>query len=88
MKPSDFTVFPSDSIFHNTETEDIALNIMAILARTGDTFRNLGWDEYKAERQVDGHFTENERGYFDNVIGYCVSSDTAVRFSPMWAGVR
>lgn len=50
MKPSNFIAFPIESVFHNYEIEAVARNIMVILARTGDTFRSLEWDEYKAER--------------------------------------
>ena len=87
MNPSDFTVFPTDSVKQNHQTEQIAINIMVILKRTGDTFRPLDWEEYKKERLEDGHFTESERGYFDKVIDYCVTPETAKLFSPEWAGV-
>lgn len=85
MKPSNFTSFPNDSVLHNYELEEVALNIMIILSRTGDTFRTLTWWEYRAERQVDGHFTEGEHDYFDKVIAYCHSQETAALFSSVWA---
>lgn len=88
MKPSDFKTFPSNSIFHNYKSEEVARNVMIILSRTGDTFRFLDRDEYKAERQADGHFTESERGYYDKVIAYCHSQETAALFSPVWAGAE
>ena len=87
MNPSNFTIFPSDSVLRNYESEKIAHNIMVILARTGNTFRDLTWWEYRAERQADGHFTESERIYFDRVIGYCHSQETAILFSSVWAEV-
>lgn len=87
MKPSDFRTFPNDSNLHNYESEEVARNIMVILARTGNTFRSLDWDEYKEERQADGHFTEGEREYFDKVLAYCHSQETAALFSPVWANV-
>lgn len=86
MKPSDFKIFPNNSILRNYESERVARNIMIIFSRTGDAFRALTWWEYRAERQADGHFTEGEREYFDKVIAYCHSPETAVLFSPMWAG--
>jgi len=87
VKPSDFMVFPNSSIKGKTEYETIAVNIMAILKRTGDTFRPLGWEEYETERLKDRNFSQRERGYFDAVIGYCANSDTAKLFSPMWKKV-
>ena len=86
MNPSDFTVFPTDSVKQNHQTEQIAINIMVILKRTGDTFRPLDWEEYKKERLEDGHFTDREQGYFDGVIAHCASPETAKKFSPAWAG--
>ncbi len=88
MKPSDFNAFPSNSVIGSYEYEEVARNIMLILARTGDTFRYLEWDEYRLERQNDGHFTENEQIYFDRIVGYCLSHETAVLFSPVWAGAE
>ncbi len=88
MKPSDFKTFPDNSTLRNYKSEEVALNIMIILARTGDIFRELTWWEYRAERQTDGHFTESEREYFDKVIGYCHFQETAALFSPVWAGAE
>ena len=84
MNPSNFTKFPMSSVKQNSESEQIAVNIMVILKRTGDTFRPLTWDEYKEERLKDGGFTEGERRYFDAVIDYCASPETARLFSPVW----
>lgn len=87
-KPSDFTFHPFSSVLQNCECEQIACNIMVILKRTGDTFRPLSWDEYVSERKKDGHFTESEKGYFNQVINYCKSVDTANLFSKTWAGAN
>jgi len=85
MKPSNFTSHPYGSVLQNSESETIAANIMKILKRTGDTFRPLSWEEYKEERTKDGHFTESEKGYFDDVIDYCKSEGTAKLFAKDWA---
>lgn len=85
MKPSNFTKYPWSSITQNSECETIAKNIMLILKRTGDKFRPLTFDEYKSERLKDGNFTESEKNYFDKVIDYCKSPDTAKLFSKEWA---
>ena len=53
MKPSDFLEYPWNSVTKNSEYETIALNIMVILKRTGDEFRELSFDEYKTERLKD-----------------------------------
>lgn len=57
---------------------------MIILKRTGDTWRNLSWDEYKKERLKDGSFTGSEKVWFDKVIDYCQSPENAKSFSSAW----
>lgn len=84
MKPSDFTSHPYSSVLQNTESEIVATNIMVILSRTGNEFRLLTWDEYKAERQKDGSFTESEKSYFDKVVGFCVAEQSALAFCNTW----
>lgn len=85
MKPSDFTKnFPFSSVYMNTETEIVAMNVMTILKRTGDVFRELSWDEYKDERMKDGNFSVSEKRYFERVIPYCVSGEEAKKFSKQW----
>jgi hypothetical protein len=84
MNPSDFTNFPWDSVFQKTESEMVAQNIMKILTRTGNVFKDLSFEEYKQERLKDGHFTEIEEQYFNKVIDYCKSADTAKLFSRKW----
>ncbi|MEN5308775.1 hypothetical protein ABE425_14760 [Chryseobacterium cucumeris] len=83
-KPSNFTNYPWSSIFHKTEHEVIAVNIMKILSRTGDEFRPIDWEEYKSERLKDGHFSEKEKKYFQDVIPYCESESKAKTFSHHW----
>lgn len=88
MKPSDFkNKSTMGSIFRKRECEVVAQNVMKILARTGDVFRLLSWDEYKAERQKDGNFSEREYRFFDDVVNYCASSHGAAAFCPGWAEV-
>jgi hypothetical protein len=57
---------------------------MTILARTGDKFRDLSWEEYELERIKDGNFSFEEKKYFDRVILFCKSADTAYCFSSDW----
>ena len=83
--PEDFRkIHPFDSAVQKTECEIVARNIMSILSRTGNTFRKLDYDEYVSERLEDGNFSPVEARYFDDVIGYCKSADTAELFSSAW----
>lgn len=87
MKPSIFVCNPMGSVLQKSEAETVASNIMIILSRTENTFRDLTWEEYVKERAEDQRFAKfdhAEQGYFNQVIGYCKSADTAVLFSPAW----
>lgn len=88
MKPSNFTYFPLDSVLQDGICESVAKNIMIILKRTGDKFRELTWEEYKTERLKDKDFGENEKPFFEKVIPYCQSAETAVKFCKIWAAVK
>lgn len=79
LKPSDYTTRPMYSV-----AERIARNIMVILSRTGNEWRPITWEEYQAERQKDGGFSESEKLYFDRVISYCKSAEDADRFCSSW----
>jgi hypothetical protein len=83
-KPSDFTNYPFGSVFNKSEYETIALNIMKILARTGNEFRGMGWVEYKKERLKDGNFSEGEKSFFIQSMPYCRSLTKAKTFSKSW----
>jgi len=84
FKPSDFTNFPWDSVLQKTESEVVAQNIMKILERTGNEFKELQWDQYKEERLKDKNFSEAEKIYFQKVTKYCESSSLARTFSNSW----
>lgn len=89
MNPSIFQIYPWSSVLRNSESETIALNIIQILSRTGDTWRTLTWEEYKEERIKDAGkpgagFSERERGYFDAVLPYTVSESAARIFCKGW----
>ena len=88
-KPSDFLVFPFSSVLQHTEDEVVASNIMKILKRTGNTFRDITCEEYKKERLKDttapeGRLCDFEKETFGKVIDYCKSADTAKLFSKEW----
>jgi len=85
LNPSDFSgIFPWSSVFQKSEYETIAQNIMKILKRTGDTWRELSYDEYEKERLKDVGMSEMEKPIFEKIIGYFKSPDTAKLFSPAW----
>ena len=68
----------------NAETETIALNIITILKRTGNEWRDLSWDEYKSERLKDGGFTDGEFRYFERAKPYTLSPECAANFGGTW----
>lgn len=82
--PKDFTNFPNSSVLQKCEAEIVAYNIMKILGRTGNKFREITWEEYRTERKKDKDFTNTESFYFDQVLPYCKSQDTAELFSLEW----
>ena len=83
-KPSNYTSKPWDSVIGNWEAEKIARNIMVILSRTGNEWRQLSWQEYQEERRKDGGFTQMEQSYFEQVVSYCASAEDANRFCSSW----
>lgn len=84
MNPSSFTDKPWGCVFYKSECETIARNIMVILERTGNKWRELSWDEYEEERRKDGNFSIKENGFFHQVLPYTVSEEMARKFSPTW----
>lgn len=88
MKPSNFQKASAmGSVLQKAEAETVAENIMTILKRTGNEFRKLTYDEYKAERMKDGNYSSGEEKYFNQVIDYTISPDTAKLFAPDWRAV-
>lgn len=89
LKPSDYyLVYPTSSRFKDGQCEIVAENIMIILQRTGDAFRELTWDEYAAERIKDTDFTQEEKIYFNKVKRYCASAEKASTFSSEWKNIK
>jgi hypothetical protein len=85
ITPSQFLEFPILSILSKSEFETVARNIMVILFRTGNVFRELSFDEYKKERLKDGNFTEDEKIYFDKVSYLSKGVEKEIcTFSPAW----
>lgn len=84
-KPSNYTSMPMDSVLQKLEPEIVAQNIMKILAhKRDDQWISLHYDEYETERLADGDYSEGERHWFNKVIGYCNSPDTADLFCEDW----
>ena len=84
-KPSSFRNYPWDSIFKKSQAEVVAQNIMKILSRKGNEFRELTWEEYVEERKKDGNFNSIEEYYFRMVVHHCQSAEAAVLVSKEWA---
>ena len=93
-KPSDFLNYPYGSIAGTAEEEIVARNIMVILNRTGNTFRELSWNEYKEHILKDRDpwqgkdVAEKEKGYFESVLHFCTSAEAAKSFSSDWTNCR
>lgn len=85
ITPSQFLNFPIGSILSKSEYETVARNIMVILFRTGNVFRELSFEEYRAERLKDQNFTESEKIYFDKVSYLSLGNEKEITsFSPEW----
>jgi hypothetical protein len=82
FKPSDFACsFPFLSKSGKAEIEIAAQSIMALLAKSGNTFRRLPWREYKRLSGVTIPVGENDFRYARD---YCTSEAAARKFSPIW----
>ncbi len=90
MKPVNFMRSPMSSILQKSEAEWVAQNIMKILARTGNEWRKLTFEEYEKERLADaendnfGYLAAHEKKYFDQVIDYTISAEAAISFCKGW----
>jgi len=70
-RPSEYlSKFPSGSILYDYSSEQVIYNCLVILAKTGNTFRPLTFEEYQKVRKEDGCFSINERPHFDRVQKY------------------
>jgi hypothetical protein len=88
LRPKDFTCEPWDSVLRNKESEIIARNIMKILARTGNTFRPITWEEYVIKRKEDTTECTDSESTFYQVVVYCTCAEQAIKFSPDWAKMQ
>ena len=99
-RPSDFREYPWDNVEKSIEAAIAARNIMVILSRRGDIWRELSWKEYSMERKIDEDFSNPdcscldfsfcpsaERSYFESVRPYTVSEEKARSFSETWRDV-
>lgn len=86
--PSDLVKkYPFESVFEKSEHETIALNIIRVLERTGNTWRKLSYEEYKTERLKDGNYSKQEEIYFEQVLKYTENPTIAAKFSSEWKKV-
>jgi len=87
ITPSHYLQRPVGSVSQNGDTETIARNIMAILSREGNQFRELSFDEYKLSRIQDGateFAVSAEKPHFDIAAPYCISAQRANDFCEGW----
>lgn len=85
MKPSDIkNIHPWNSVKQKSEYETVARNIVIILAKTGDEWRELTYEEYEKYRLTDGNYSLGEKKYFNEVVGFCSAPSNARLFSESW----
>lgn len=85
LAPSTFNIRPVQSIFSSGKAELVAWNIMAILSRTGDAFRELTFEEYEKERLKDSIRLDSwEKEWFERVLPHTVSAEVAGAFCVSW----
>lgn len=85
--PSAFTQWPWSSMLQDSDAEQIAVNIMVILKRTGDTWRPLPAEEYRAQREKDGGFSQREAQWFERLAPLVATEELARTLSADWAQV-
>lgn len=78
LKPSDFDCFPCSSCTCDSDTEEVALNIIRLLIQTGNKWRIISWDEYSIYHPDDSIYD------FNRVIGFCTSAKRARTFCERW----
>lgn len=86
-KPSNYLGYAMGSILQNSESETIARNIMVVLSKMGDTFKELTFEQYSEARRADGASERDmmlEKPYFEKVSPHCVSAETADAFCKGW----
>ena len=86
-KPSNYLNHPFGSVSQKSECETIARNIMYILSKAGDEFRELSFEEYSEHRLKDKATQRDldlELYYFNQIVRYCVSENNANRFCGNW----
>lgn len=92
LTPEDYAgTDPRDSVCQKVEAEIIMSNIVSILYRTKNEWRDLAWEEYKSEREKDGNFTESEKKYFEMVIEYAHPEKIGLfckRYKQIWKSVQ
>lgn len=88
--PSQFKAQPWGSVTQKSECETVARNVMVMLSRTGNQWRELTPEEYLQERVKDGASLSDaqwELPYFRRVVQYTISPEAAREFSPAWANI-
>ena len=94
ITPKDlYEIFPIGSVSQKTECEFIAQKIVLFLFKYyGNTWIKLTWDQYKSFLPVELHklihsdpaVAKSQKEWFDRVIDYTVSYETAKLFCKEW----
>ena len=85
--PSAFTVWPYSSVLRDSHCEQVAVNIMVILKRTGDAWRPMSADEYGSQPERNGVLSARQADLFHRVAPLVATEAMARKFSPEWAKV-
>lgn len=92
LRPTDFSWrFPADSISQKYEIEQCAVNLMILLADTGNAWRDVTEDEYlsfvKNYNGSNMFLSDNDwvHRFFDDAKIHCRSAESASKFSPDWS---
>lgn len=87
--PADYISYPWGSILNSTEHEMIARDIMVILYKTGNVFREISFDEYKKEKTkiTKNIINASEESRFMQVVNFCKNPYMANSFCKNWLGL-
>lgn len=82
MKPSDVKdIVPQMSIWFDRNKEDVAMWTAEVLAKTGDEWRAITWEEIEP---FVSDWTENKRRQFKNNLPVLDSEEKARSISMFW----
>ena len=91
LRPTDFSWrFPVDSISQKYEIEQCTINLMILLADTGNVWHDVTKEEYLSfVKNYNGNnmfLSDNDwvHRFFDDAKRHCCSAESASKFCPGW----